>query len=78
MCGRLVQQGPGDGESEECSEHSIIQDIFPPKVRPLQSLNSVGPEYYDCLCPDVGGGGCAVAPERGHQGARQGGRGEWR
>ena len=32
MYGRLVQQGPGDGESEECSEHSIIQDIFPPKV----------------------------------------------
>ena len=32
MCGRLVQQGPGEGESEECSEHSIIQDIFPPKV----------------------------------------------
>ena len=43
VCGRLVQQGPGDGESEECSEHSIIQDIFPPKVRLLESLYSVGP-----------------------------------
>ena len=47
VCGRLVQQGPGEGESEECSEHSIIQDIFPPKVRLLESLYSVGPKYHD-------------------------------
>ena len=55
MCGRLVQQGPGDGEREECSEHSIIQDIFPPKVRSLESLNSVGPKYHyhDCLCDQM-------------------------
>ena len=39
--------------------------------------SGVVPKYHDYLCVDVGGGGGAVAPERGHQGARQGGRGEW-